>query len=243
MIHTETVLPDATSRGWTLRDAVAPGIAAVKKDWPPFLMIQLMMAGLVFAYYRSAEVAQFAMKVGEWKVNGGLLFAFCAGAIAGGLIPEIAKFITRRTSKNWIADAAFNAFAYGIIAVEVDLFYQFQGSVFGTSTDIKTLAIKTAVDMGLFSPLLCMPTAVLLYEWRKLGFSFPALMKWAGSGVFALKVAQAVLPGWAFWIPILFGVYAMPMALQFPVSVLAEAAWSILFVFIATKHGEEQPGH
>ena len=34
--------------------------------------------------------------------------------------------------------------------------------IFGTGTDMKTVARKVAVDMGLISPLLCIPTAYVI---------------------------------------------------------------------------------
>ncbi|MBW7929038.1 MAG: hypothetical protein H3C58_13330, partial [Fimbriimonadaceae bacterium] len=51
------------------------------------------------------------------------------------------------------------------------------------------------------------------------------------------SIVPALIPCWAFWIPILICVYSLPANLQFVFALLAEAAWSILFVFIATNGG------
>jgi len=165
-----------------------------------------------------------------------LPFAFAAGFIAGGVVPEIAKAATRRLRKidrKWLNQTLFNGLVYGIVAVQVDLFYQLQNFLFGGGRNVATLIIETAVDMFIFAPLLSIPTAVAMFEWRSRRWAgVGRLFRWEG---YVAKVVPALIPAWAFWIPMLFCVYAMPPDLQFCLAILAEAAWSILFVFIATE--------
>lgn len=221
-----------------LSEALQPGFRALKRNWAPFLVIQLGAGALVWLYYAQPAVQQWADGVAHVKTSWGLAFSFLAGAIAGGLIPEVAKLITgrlKRPDRKWMGQTMFNAFAYGIIASQVDLFYRLQAYLFGHGVDLQTLAIKTAVDMGLFAPIVSMPTAILLFEWRKAGYSWTRAFQTVPKGDWLSKWLAALLPCWGFWIPVLFAVYAMPTNLQFPLSVLAEAAWSIVFVFIATE--------
>ncbi|MCW5943242.1 MAG: hypothetical protein KIS66_13500 [Fimbriimonadaceae bacterium] len=229
------------SREWTLRDAFVPGVAAVRAHWPPFLLIQGAAAALAFAYYGSPFLQNMASGIMAWKVAGGLPFAFLVGVMAGGVVPEIAKALTgrlRRFDGAWLSKAGFTGMVYGIVATEVDVFYRFQAIWFGDGRDPLTLGIKTAVDMFAFSPLLCVPTAVLLFRWRKHGYAFRHGSRAFSWRFYRARVLPAMIPCWAFWIPILLCVYAMPTNLQFVFSQLAEAAWSILFVFIATGEHE-----
>jgi len=236
-----------TAEAWSLRKAFAPSLSALKTVWIPFVAIQIV-AGILVAIYFNSPSIQLAMETLQaWKVAGGLFFSACAGGVAGGVIPEFAKAITGRLKKldrKWASDTGFNAFAYGIVGVQVDLFYRMQTVWFGGGNDWQTLVLKTAVDQAFFSVLISIPTAVYLYEWRK---------KMLGKidriepfrEVYLHKVIPALFPCWAFWIPMLFLIYALPSNLQFCFSVLGEAAWSILFVFMATRDPsvEPEPAH
>jgi hypothetical protein len=122
--------------------------------------------------------------------------------------------------------------AYGIIGVQVDLWYRVQTFLFGEGRDLGTLLVKTAVDQAVFSTLLAIPTAVFLFAWRREGLK-AALEVWTPKG-WMKRVFPAMIPCWALWIPVLFCCYAMPTDLQFFFAMLAEAAWSVIFVFMMT---------
>lgn len=225
-------------QAWSLKSASAPGIAAVKKNWAPFVAIQAVAVALVVLYYQNEALRQACETLVHWKLAGGFGFTILAGFIAGGVIPEIAKIATgqvKRFDSNWLRAAIFTGFVYAIIGIEVDLLYRAQSKVFGDSIDLGTLSIKTAVDMFLFSPFLSIPTAVSLFEWRRHRFKFKALASEWSWTFYKNKIIPALIPCWAFWIPILYCTYAMPPNLQFSFAMLAEAAWSILFVFVATR--------
>jgi len=167
-----------------------------------------------------------------------MLFVVATGFMAGGLLPMLAKIVTRKVriaDPSFWGDLVFNGFVYAIVAIEVDALYRTQAYIFGTGIDAATLIKKNLVDMGLFSPFLSMPTAVGLFEWRKSSFSLKALREEVSFRFFKQKVATALIPCWGFWIPMLFCVYALPPNLQFPFAQLGEASWCLLFVFIATE--------
>ena len=229
------------SGSWSWRAASAPGVAAVRSHWAPFLAIQLAAAALVVVYAQTPAVREWCTVIERIKVAGGIPFAFIAGAIAGGVIPEIAKALTGRMgspTRQWFAASSFNALVYAMVGVQVDLFYRFQTWCFGSGTDFQTLVMKTAVDMAIFTPVLSIPLAVLMFEWKRVGFDLRRMGP-AFTGRFYLNsIVPALIPCWAFWIPILICVYSLPANLQFVFALLAEAAWSILFVFIATNGGQ-----
>lgn len=228
---------------WTWRRASRPGIAALKANWLPFVLIQAAAAALVVLYYQNPALREPATALEKAKAAGGLPFAFLAGAVAGGLIPEVAKAASGRLrtfNPDWLKSTAFNALVYGIIGTIVDVFYRLQAVWFGTGNDPLTLLFKTLVDMVPFTMLLSIPLAVSLFEWRRLGFN--GLIRGYKTGFYRHKVIPALIPCWAFWVPILICCYALPMNLQFPFAMLAEAAWSIMFVFIATGAGADGEG-
>lgn len=234
-------LPLERAQAWTLREALVPGIQALRRFWAPFVLIQIAAAALVVAYYQSPAVQAFSDEIGIWKLQFGLLFAAVGGFIAGGIIPEAAKILTgkvRRLDARWAGNMFFAGFVYMFVGVQVDLFYQLQTVMFGGGLDAKTILIKTAVDMGIFAPFLCMPSGVILFEWRSARYRPIGIWRCFRWTWFRNRVIPALLPGWGFWIPFLLCLYALPAPLQLPFALLGEAAWSIIFIFIASQSEE-----
>ncbi|MHB8635687.1 MAG: hypothetical protein ACYC96_04355 [Fimbriimonadaceae bacterium] len=229
---------------WSFREAVRPGIDAVRRHWPPLVVIQVAAVALVISYYRLPGLRAAAHHASDLKVRYGVWFAFALGMLAGGVVPELAKLVTgdrRRFDRTWLADSTFNSLVYGVVGVQVDLFYRLQAFTFGPDHGLKTLIVKTAVDMGLFAPIISIPTATLLYAWRRERFQIRRVL---GDGLrpfFLKQIMPGLIPCWFFWTPVLFCTYGMPPNLQLCFSMLAEAAWSIVFIFIAKQDHASMP--
>lgn len=226
---------------WSLSDAFKPGLRAVANHWKPFLLIQLAAVGCVIAYYNSQRFQLVADVLQDWKVSGGIPLAFLAGALAGGFLPEVARILTRtaegRGWKRW-QKVLWTALVFGLVGVFVDLFYKLQAMIFGNGIDPATLAYKTAFDMFCFAPLFCIPFEVVSLQWPQKGYRLDALARGMDWPTYRENVLPALLPCWAFWIPVLVCVYTMPLNLQFVFAILAEAAWSIIVVFVAADVGD-----
>jgi hypothetical protein len=228
----------ASPRPWTIRDAVTPGVDAVRTTWRPFIIIQVAAVVLVFAYYRSSGLQEAASKLAAFKVAGGIWFAFGAGAIAGGIVPEFAKALSRtlpKLDKWWALEVAHTAAVFGVVGILVDLFYKGQGMLFGTGIDPQTLLYKTLLDMGAFAPLFCIPLEVATLEWGHHRYRMKVLFQNLTPLAYRDRVLPVVVPCWAFWTPVLLCVYALPPDLQFPFAILAEAAWSIIIVCVTKR--------
>jgi len=232
----------ADASTWRLKDALQPGIAAVRRYWAPFLLIQAAVAALVVLYYQIPDVQAFADRIGAFKKASGILFAAIGGFVAGGIVPEIAKAVTGRIKaydRIWIKNMLFAGLIYAVVAIEVDLFYQLQAFMFGHGIEVGTVLTKLAVDMFLFSPILCMPTGIVMVDWRRNGYRPIPTVRGIHRIWYRERVIPAMIPGWAFWIPFLCAVYALPLTLQIPICLLGEAAWSLVFIFIANEEGNE----
>ena len=225
---------------WSFREAIKPGIAAVRGHWPALVLIQVGAVALVLSYYRFPALRAVAQQEGNLKLRYGVWFAFAIGMLAGGVVPELAKLFTgglRRFDRTWAAESTYNALVYGVIGAQVDLFYRFQAFTFGPQHNVMTLIVKTAVDMGVFAPVISIPTATLLYAWRRPG----AMFRGGFREFYMRQIMPGLIPCWFFWTPVLFCTYAMPDNLQLCFSMLAEAAWSIVFVFIAKQDHAPPP--
>lgn len=203
------------------------------------MLIQAAAIALVVLYFNSESVRTWSEWIAATKVKSGLLGAFIAGGIAGGFIPELAKLATGRVKKfdqKHTIGVLWAAFVYGLVGITVDLLYKAQAVWFGTGNDVGTLAIKVFVDMTAFTMLVSFPLAASLFAWWREGFKWSF---WKGAftwNFYKTEIASKLPIGWAFWIPILTCTYALPLNLQFPFAILAEAAWSVLFVFMMTDN-------
>lgn len=220
------------------RLALAAGAAALRVYWAPFLLIQLAAFALVIAYYQSPAVQRLADFPARWREEYGIGFAFVAGFVAGGLLAELAKILTGKVKKfdrPWLRMLLYTGFVYGCVGISVDILYRMQAVWFGHGIDWQTLTIKTLVDMLLFSTLVSIPFATACFAFHQVSFSIPKFKAELRDRFYMRRVVPGLIPCWGFWTPVLFCTYALPLKLQLPFAILAEAAWSILFVFIATR--------
>ena len=220
------------------QNLLAPGFRAIRRNWAPILLIQFIGFSLVIAYYRSLGVREFAQGIRHLKESGGVIFVIVSGAMAGGILPQIAKVITGRAGRidiQFWKDTAFSGFVFALIGLEVDAFYKCQTVFFGTGADPITLIKKTALDMFVLTPILFNPTGMVLFHARAVNFRLIRVREALSWPFYRAWVVPTLPFNWAFWIPVVLCVYSLPEALQFPFSQISEACWSIFFVFMANE--------
>ena len=198
-------------------------------------MIQSAAVLLVVAYHLSATVRAACDAAATAKARGGLPFAAVTGAVAGGLLPELAKLLaepqTGRT-RGHAGAIAFNTAFFAFAGVVVDLLYRFETFLFGHEGTVGTVVAKTAFDQFVFTPTWT-ALIVVLFAWRQNAFSLAQTLPMLRQRFYRQRVVPLLIPNWCFWIPMLSIVYALPSALQFLLFVLLLAAWSLIMVFIA----------
>lgn len=213
----------------------AAGLAALRRFWRPFLLIQAAAVLLVVAYHLSAAVRAACDAAAGAKARGGLPFAAVTGALAGGLLPELAKWLADPTARQAAGRGPAIAFNTGFFAVNgmvIDRFYRFEAELFGHTATPVVVAAKTAFDQFLFTPAWLL-VIVGLFTWRQNAFSVPLTIGLLRDRFYRRRVVPLLLPNWCFWIPMVSIIYALPAALQFLLFVLVLAAWSLIMVFIA----------
>ena len=112
--------------------------------------------------------------------------------------------------------------------------YRLLAWLFGTGTDLGTIAKKVVVDQFVSTPLASIPFSVLAFLWAERGFTGSGLATALRTpGEFRGRWATLLVTAWAFWLPVLAFVFAMPADLQFPLFVVIQAAWSLLLVAVS----------
>jgi hypothetical protein len=214
---------------------LAAGAAALRRFWRPFLLIQAGAALLAIAYRVSLPFRETCALAAAWKTAGGLLLSAAISALAGGLLPEIAKLAAdrgRSTLRGRGGEVLFNTAFFAFDGVVIDLLYRGEARLFGSTAQLSTVVEKVAFDQFVFSPLWSI-LIVLLFLWRQRGYSLAATLPAIGPGFYQSRVVPLIVPNWLFWIPMVSIIYALPVALQFLLFVPALAAWSLIMVFIA----------
>jgi hypothetical protein len=221
----------------------AAGLAALRRFWRPFVLIQGVAVALGLAYRFSDAVRAVCVVLARWKTAGGLPFAAVTSAIAGGLLPELAKWLVARQSSPPAAaspdarrawrDVLFNASFFATNGVLVDGLYRTAARLFGNDARLATVVRKIAFDQFVFTPMV-MVLATALFLLRQRGWSWARTRPALGRGFLATRVLPLLVPCWCFWIPIVAVVYALPGPLQFLMFAFALAAWSLIMVFIAS---------
>jgi hypothetical protein len=218
---------------------LAAGAAALRRFWRPFLLIQGAAVVLVVSFHLSERVRAACAALAAWKTAGGAVFAAVSGAVAGGLLPELAKWLAdRRTAglRGRGGEVAFNTLFFAFNGVVIDLLYRMEALLFGREAHLRTVVLKTAFDQFVFTPA-WLVLITLLFLWRQRGFSVARTLPALRGGFYRARVVPLLIPNWCFWIPIVSIIYALPVPLQFVLFVPALAAWSLIMVFIADDAG------
>ncbi|MBS1712077.1 MAG: hypothetical protein JSS71_10165 [Armatimonadetes bacterium] len=223
--------------------AIGQGWESVRATWLPMVVVQAGAAAVTAGYFCSAQVRSALVTLGEFREAGGLAAVFAMGFLAGSVVPEIAKALTgqsRFREPGWAGSVCFTGLVYAVVGGLVFGLYLILDAAFQGNRSPGATVAKVAIDMLVFSPFLSIPLATaMLYWWRHR--AEPGLTKRILSpGFYAGQVLPGVVLCWAFWTPVLTAVYSLPLPLQFPVAMLCEAAWSIVFVF-NVQAGQEPP--
>jgi len=224
----------------TLAGLASPGFRAVRRFWRAFLLIQSCLFILVVCYFNIPAVANACRHISKLQKNGGLLLVAVAAAIAGGIVPEIAKAIVPPKSKDGgkissrvsAGDLAFVMIAFAGNGVITELQYRMFGWFMGYDGHFSTSVKKMLVDQFFTTPIYGIVYWAIIYRWKAHRFRIGPLLRELGPRWYLTHVGPLLIPCWCFWIPMVLMVYSMPPPLQFPLFCLALAAWSLVMVFV-----------
>jgi hypothetical protein len=117
----------------------------------------------------------------------------------------------------------------------VDGFYTLQALVFGDKPGVATVLVKVAVDMLIFTPFLSMPLALSAFEWKDTGFSVARWKERRGERWYRRRVIPIYIAALLVWTPTVAVLYALPLALQFPIQAIVQCFWGLILVILTDK--------
>ncbi len=196
------------------------------------------MVAIFIAYYLVPSTQPAFGALSDLKVNAGYLFAFLATAFAGGVLPEILRIATlqnfRPTRANFTS-LIFGSLFWGAMGILIDAFYQLQSHLFGTEPTPFIVAAKVLFDMLAFTPFVGVPLASTAYLWKGHGFDNAIIGDVLSLRGYRRHILPVLIPNWAVWGPVVCVIYALPVGLQFPTYVLAQAFWTFVLTTLTTK--------
>ena len=223
---------------FTIRHAVAPGVAVLRQLWLPFVMIQFVGLAVVVVYFTWAPFATTCDRIGEVKKSMGVLFAMLVMPVAAGVVPELFKTFTgidRVWDKARLKHLAYAMAVFCIAGLFVDTFYQALAHFFGNSNGIKVVAAKVLIDQLIYSTTVGVPWMALAFGFERVGFSFGKLRTRLADQWYLKEVMPMLLVCWVYWFPMTILMYMLPTSLTFVFGATASAASAILLVAVARR--------
>jgi hypothetical protein len=191
--------------------------AVFRENRLPCLVLNLLVLALVGSYYAVPQAAALWQAVGDFKLRWSFGFSLVSTIFAAALLPTLVQgWMGRLPVQGRLKRLALLSLFWGWRGMEIDLFYQIQGWLFGHGNDARTLLIKVAFDQFFMSPLWFVPTVLIALRWVEFDGSW-ARTRASLDREFWLRTCPTVMvANWLVWIPALALIYSLPAALQFP---------------------------
>ncbi|HNX52834.1 MAG TPA: hypothetical protein PLD51_05690 [Pontiellaceae bacterium] len=212
------------------------GLAAAKKNIGPGLLLQGFALALLLLYYFHAPTRQLLMTIPEIKARMGISFPLLMTAFSGGILPFIfLAFRKEIPAGRYIPHLLFLTGFWAFNGMMVDLLYQGQALLFGDQADFATLIKKITVDQFVFCPLYSAPVTAVAMHWKNCDFSWQKTKAELSARVFAFEMLSVLISIWGVWLPTVFILYSLPLALQFPLFNIILCFWSLLLSALNSK--------
>ncbi|MEP6956152.1 MAG: hypothetical protein ABI883_04950 [Chthoniobacterales bacterium] len=220
------------------RRPLALGWEALRANIAPGLILQAAMLALVLAYYFSPTVTRLLNGLAEYKRAHGVVFVIGATVLAAAVLPEIfvvALFQRGRVRPENLRNLLFTAPLWAVDGISVDLLYRGLAGWLGDTASLPVVAAKICVDQFIYNVFFAAPYGVIAYQWKNSGYSSAVLRGSFSPAYYRDKVVPTLFATWAVWLPLVAMIYALPLALQFPLFSLALTFWVLLLTYMTNR--------
>ncbi len=224
-----------------LQAALKESSGAIRLNLLPCLVLQTLMAVMGAAYLWHPASRRAFGELAQLRTSWGLIFSFLGTSLAAGILPEILRLLvptnaTEEESEPKIGTRLlFGIPFWGIIGMQVDLFYRLQYFLFGPSDSTLVIFKKVLVDALIYCPLLAMPQVVCIFLWRDHGFSMDGFRGYTPLDFYALRIFPVLVANWMIWVPLVCIIYALPAALGVPFFIVGETFWVMVLTTLSAS--------
>jgi hypothetical protein len=213
--------------------------AAAAANFLPAMGLQFVALFVLWAYRFWPGAQFFLNQVGRFKHDIGFEFAFVTSALAGAVLPLALQGLQRGAHRRIPLTALpVLLLFWGLRGCIVDILYQYQSIAWGDNALLQTLAIKVFCDLGIFTPLIGIPTVALMFAWLDANGNSERFLVNFERGLiawFKRDVWPLVPMAWVVWLPALMVIYALPVDLQLPISIIIQCFWALFLVVLTDK--------
>jgi len=227
-----------------LKTAWDESIKSLRANLLPGLILQALMAFLGAAYLWHPGTRHLLLELARLRTHWGLFFSFLGTSLASALLPEILSLLKGRPRGQIPSLASRMLFAvpfWGLVGMQVDLFYRLQFWLFGPSDTFSVIVWKVLVDAFLYCPLIAMPEAVAIFLWRDHGYTRRGFQGWSPGRFYALRIFPVLMANWMVWIPLVSIIYSLPQALGIPFFIIAQSFWVMVFTTLSERGDPRHP--
>jgi len=212
------------------------GVRAARANLVPGLVLQVAAAAFVAAYFFSPAFHALLQHVAGWQDRCGIGFSIATRMATNGIVPAVfcALVPGLRMRRPWMGLVFLTAW-WGFMGASTHAFYYFQAWLWGDAAGFRTVLLKTATDMLVYSPFYASPINAIAHLWHDQNYSWRATRLQLGPGWYRRVVLPNQVPGWTFWAPCLLVLYALPTALQMPLAALLGCFWALMCLQIALR--------
>ena len=212
------------------------GVRAARANLVPGLVLQAAAVAFVVAYYFSPAFHALLQYLVNWQDRYGIVFTVLTRVVFNGMVPAAfcALVPGLHVRRPWAA-LLFGMAWWGFMGANTHVFYALQARGWGAEASLPVVLAKTATDMLVYSPFYASPLVAVAHLWQDQNYSFRATRLLLGPGWYRRIVLPNQVPGWTFWAPCLLVLYALPTALQMPMSALLGCFWALMCLQIALR--------
>ena len=219
-----------------IRGALKIGLASVRANVVPMVVLWLLAALTVVGYYFVPGFARLLEPLRCWQTESGWVAALLNRVIFCGLLPGVFLLCVKsiRPRRPWATTIAYCLWC-GPWGIFCDGFFTLQAMMFGTGVDIGTIALKLAVEYLVWTAVICVPPSAAFFFWLSRDFSFArARREWPRR-----FVRDACLPllvtDVCVWVPVSAMVYLFPLPLQIQLVGFASAFWMLVGLQVSRR--------
>ncbi|MEN3943457.1 hypothetical protein WJU23_19305 [Prosthecobacter sp. SYSU 5D2] len=210
--------------------------AAFRQNRTACLLLNVLVITLVTSYYQVPAVAGIWEAIGNFKLRWSFAFSLTSTIFAAAVLPFGVQALmgTLPEHGRW-KRLLLSMLFWGYRGMEIDLFYRFQGFLFGHGNDVLTLLKKVALDQFVFSPLWFVPTYLIALRWIELGANWKCTRASLDRDFWLRTCPAVMVTNWLVWIPALALIYSLPAALQFPLFSLVMCFFVLIVTLLASR--------
>ena len=134
------------------QSAWTESVKALRTNLLPGLLLQSVMAGMGAAYIWNTTARHLFQQLAQVRSEWGLIFSFIGTSVASAVFPELLRLVLPRPEPGskkeprLASRLLFGIPFWGLIGVQVDLFYRLQYLLFGPSETAAVIMKKVLVD-------------------------------------------------------------------------------------------------